>query len=74
MRRREFLTGAAALAAFAKVDSAEALTTRQLAVLGEANPASGMPPAPPGYHWAFVTESAQQVTETGNNVVELQRN
>jgi len=44
-------------------------------VLGGANnPAAGMPPAPPGYHWAFVTYNGQQVTYNSANVVALVAN
>lgn len=73
MRRREFLTGVAALAAYSRVKEAEALTQGQiLTLLGSVNAASFAPyPAPPGYHWEFVTSNGQKVTSNGQPVVAL---
>lgn len=42
--------------------------------LGTVGASAGMPPAPPGYHWDFVTYNGQQVTSNGVNVVALVSN
>lgn len=44
---------------------------RRLIDLGGVNPAAGMPAAPTGYHWDFVTSSGQYVTSNNQNVVVL---
>jgi hypothetical protein len=45
-----------------------------LGSLGALSASAGMPAAPAGYHWDFVIENGQQVTENGNPVVALVAN
>lgn len=76
MNRRELLTGAAALGAYHTLSGrAEALSlSESLTLLGTVGASSFAPsPAPAGYHWEFLTETGQNLTE-GQPLVELVRN